>query len=245
MIGAQLVCCIDFGTEWLGSASTIIVAVISLYSGVLIAKLNSSLELKKTLYLRKVDVFERAVLQLNKLVNLYLTVIASINRVWDMATLRGEIALLVASIDQVSQIVQSDEQRLRVMFYVKLPLNNAGPLIQETPAFLQILHALINQLQAGLTIDENQLRKFNETRERYCRLIFEEYMYIEKVRQFVTDAILHDKQMRGLLSNDQSVSLIGRLAAPLLKTIKGAFRHENNIPDSNLDNVSRRNCNER
>ena len=244
-------CCanIDSGTDLLGAASTVIVAFIALCSGVIIAKLNSNLEIEKTLCLRKVETFEKAILQLDRLINLYMTEIASLNHVWDMATLKGEVAVLAANIGQSAQIPQSDDDRLRVMFYVRLPSHNACPIIQETPSFLQMLNELIAQIKAGEPILESQLNSFNEVRARYLPLLGEEYEYIVKVRQIVEEAILNDKQMRKLLSNPQYAtrSLIECLTDWVRNHFKGGCQYECDMsdPNRNPDSGSRRAINER
>ena len=70
---ASLMCCvnIDSSNEWLGLASTVVVALVGLCSGVIIAKLSSHLELKKMLCLRKVEVYEAAMRQLVLKINVY------------------------------------------------------------------------------------------------------------------------------------------------------------------------------
>jgi hypothetical protein len=201
MILFQFICFIACAGswDWVGDSSTVVVALVSLCSGVIIAKLNTNLDIEKTLCLRKVEIFEKSILQFNRLINLYGKQMASIDHDWDIKTLNGEIVAMIDNINQASQILQSDDDRLRVMFYTKMPTHDVAPLIHEGARFLQILDDLINSLKSNVAIEE-KLDKFNSVRKNYCSLITEEYKYILNARQIVQDAILKDKYMRKLLN---------------------------------------------
>ena len=110
MIIASLMCCvnIDSSNEWLGPASTVVVALVGLCSGVIIAKLSSHLELRKTLCLRKVEVYESAMRQLVLKINIYANFLNTLRGAVDSSTLEMRLGLMAAVLAQLPQVEQND-----------------------------------------------------------------------------------------------------------------------------------------
>ena len=203
MIIASLMCCvnIDSSNEWLGPASTVVVALVGLCSGVIIAKLSSHLELRKTLCLRKVEVYESAMRQLVLKINVYANFLNSLRGTADGSTLRMRLELMASILVQLPQIEQKDADIARLLFYTDLPSYNNLLLISETPKFMELFQRIVQKTQGQLTQEErNELAKeFNEAAAKFGPLVETEYNQQQEIFAKLKKDIAADKILRKLL----------------------------------------------
>ncbi len=203
MIIASLMCCvnIDSSNEWLGPASTVVVALVGLCSGVIIVKLSSHLELRKTLCLRKVEVYESAMRQLVLKINVYANFLNSLRGTAVGSTLRMRLELMASILVQLPQIEQKDADIARLLFYTDLPSYNNLLLISETPKFMELFQRIVQKTQGQLTQEErNELAKeFNEAAAKFGPLVETEYNQQQAIFAKLKKDITSDKLLRKLL----------------------------------------------
>lgn len=203
MMIASLMCCvnIDSSNEWLGPASTVVVALVGLCSGVIIAKLSSHLELMKTLCLRKVEVYEAAMRQLVLKINIYANFLNTLRGADDGSTLGMRIELMAAILVQLPQIEQKDADIARLLFYTDLPSYNNLLLISETPKFMASFQKIAQKTQGPLTQEERKelAKEFNEAAAKFGPLAETEYKQQQAIFAKLKKDIAADKILRKLL----------------------------------------------
>lgn len=204
---APLMCCanIDSSNEWLGPASTVVVALVGLCSGVIIAKLSSHLELMKTLCLRKVEVYEAAMRQLVLKINLYANFLNTLRGAVDSSTLEMRLGLMAAVLAQLPQVEQNDADVARLLFYTDLPSYDNLPLMSEIPRFLETVKRIVQKTQGQLTSDEriDLAKKLNEAVARFGPLAETEYNQQQAIFAKLKKDIALDRQLRKLLRADE------------------------------------------
>ena len=201
MIGAQLMCCIESGNEWLGPASAVIVALVGLSSGVIIAKLSSHLELGKTLYLRKVEVYEAAVRQLVLKINVYANFLNTLRGAANGSTLKMRLGLMVEALAKLRQVEQNDADVAKLLFYMDLPSYDNLALILELQRFMETVNKIAENIQKQLSPDEQTTlaKEFNEASSKLGPLAETEYNQQQAIFAKLKNDIASDKQLRKLL----------------------------------------------
>ena len=204
MIGAQLMCCIEPGNEWLGPASAVIVALVGLSSGVIIAKLSSHLELGKTLYLRKVEVYEAAVRQLVLKINVYANFLNTLRGAANGSTLKMRLGLMVEALAKLRQVEQNDADVAKLLFYMDLPSYDNLSLILELQRFMETVNKIAENIKKQLSPDEQTTlaKEFNEASSKLGPLAETEYNQQQAIFAKLKNDIASDKQLRNLLRID-------------------------------------------
>ena len=199
---AQVIGCLnaDSATEWLGLASTVVVALVALCAGVITTKLSSHLELRKTLCLRKVEVYEAAVRQLVLKINVYTNFLNTLRGAADGSTLEMRIGLMIAALAQLPQIEQHDADITRLLFYTDLPSYDNFPLLSETPRFMETIKMIAQKLQGRLTSEERMAlaTEFSEAASRFGPLVESEYNQQQAMLAKLKKDIAADKQLKKL-----------------------------------------------
>lgn len=199
-MNAPILNCIGFGDELLGPATTVVVALVSLCAGVITTKLNSQLELRKTLCLRKVEVYEAAVRQLVLKSNVYANFLNTLRGAADGSTLEMRIGLMAAALAQLPQIEQHDADITRLLFYTDLPSYDTYPLISETPRFMETIRKIAAKIQGQLTSEDRMslVTEFNAAASKFGPLAESEYNQLQAMFAKLKKDIAADKQLKKL-----------------------------------------------
>ena len=184
--------------------STVVVAIMGFVTAMVVAKITSGLELKKTLCLRKVEVYEAAMRQLVLKINIYANFLNTLRGVADGSTLKMRLGLMFEFLEQLRQIEKNDADVARLLFYTDLPSYDTLPLLLEIPRFMEAVDKIAQKIQDQMTTEERMslAKEFNEVVARFGPLAETEYGQQQAMLAKVKKDIAADKQLRKLLRTD-------------------------------------------
>jgi len=143
--------------------STVIVAIMGFVTAMVVAKVTSGLELKKTLCLKRVEAYEMARCQLMRMTNVYENILgcmAAICQDTDSTTIREKTGLLIVWFTQLATVLQQDRDLARIALYTELPRQDVRALMNEEPKFMKAVRECAEKLQGDLSNEEqNDLEK--------------------------------------------------------------------------------------
>ena len=183
---------------WLDQLSTLIVAVLGFITTIVVARLTCTMELRKTLFLKRIEAYETALMKLTLLKNAYANFLNLITEPIDKDILESKIVFIHISLIQFSNIDQQNGDFAKISFYTTIPLHDTFPMLQKMSCFIQTLTEVTTALN---TADRQQLtQKINDAINEFRPHAHEEYQYLVNVYDKLLNDIKHEKELKKILN---------------------------------------------
>ena len=181
--------------------STLIVAIMGFIATIVVAKLTSSMELRKTILLKRIEAYEKALKQLTLMKNAYSDFLNSITGVIDNNLFESRITLIYASLTQLEKINQQSGDLVQISFYTDIPLNDTLPMFQKITSFMQIIIEIIKESnsQSPTTNRQQLIERINISINELRPFAKEEYQYLQSICEKLHKDIKNDKKLKKIL----------------------------------------------
>ena len=185
--------------DWCGEHEAVLIAIAGFLSSVAIAKMASGLDIKKTLYIRRFEAYEKAITYLSLKLNVYNNILAAFESLKDAAVpieiVKSKVVLLLASFQKLGEVEKEDSNVTGVALYTVFPPYDARPLVKELAYFWSRLQDF--SCLANLSDSQEQLRQSaNGLRgdvERILPMIENETNHLQTIYAQLKDEIVKDK----------------------------------------------------
>lgn len=190
--------------DWCGEHEAVLIAIAGFLSSVAIAKMASGLDIKKTLYIRRFEAYEKAITYLSLKLNVYNNILAAFESLKDAAVtieiVKSKVVLLMASFQRLGEIEKEDSNVTGVALYTEFPSYDAKPLMKELAYLwsrLQDFSCLANLPNSEESL--NQLaNKLKVDVERILPMIENENNHLQAIYTQLKDEISKDKMAKKL-----------------------------------------------
>ena len=191
----------EFVFKFAKELDTVIIAIVGFVSSIFVAKFTCEHDVKKFLYSKKIDAYERGLSLLILKINVYancLNLMGSLKRENQQAVL-PMVSILIGTVQQMFELEKKDIDIAIISLYVdiqdKAPLKNFTKL----SSFLQKAIKISNQLQnSNINIDDKNslLDELSIAIDDFSSFAEAEYNYLsciydKLVNRFRNDKILH------------------------------------------------------
>ena len=148
--------------DWFGRHTELIIAIVGFASSVAIAKIATGLDLRKTLCLRRFEIYEKAIGHLSLKLNVYYNILAAFQvmnePVLDVNAIKSKVIVLLSLFIQLGKAEEGDRDSSGIVLYSKLPSHDVRPLTREVANFVAKLQYF--SYLANLPNPEDQLTRF-------------------------------------------------------------------------------------
>ena len=205
-------CCGNAGVSkealaWVAQVSTLIVAVVGFITAVIIAKFNHGLEIEKAICLKKIEAYENALRQLRTMITIIENIrvaLAAICKDTDNACIRGEVAQILAMMQQYSEAQKRNDDIANVELYVNLPsiaFAEVKASAQEVPRFILVLEKLATMWQTSASEDVviSVIHELKEGSDHMIVLFGNESTHFNRLYDTLIADLQRDKRIKKLL----------------------------------------------
>lgn len=190
---------------WCGQHSALLVAIMGFASSVAIAKISSGLDLRRTLYLRRFEAYEKAIGHLSRKMNVYENIMAAFYTLkdpnFDFESLRVKVVVLLSYFDQLGKIEMEDRELSGIVLYSKLPRHDVKPVMREIAQFYTLLQDYSNLINHPTSRErlEQFVPNFINGVSRLEPLITKEIAHLNAMYEQLYDDICKDKTVKKML----------------------------------------------
>lgn len=189
-----------------GRYEALLIAIVGFLSSVAIAKITSGLDIKKVLYMRRLDAYEKAISHLSLKLNIYYNIQAAFESlkepVLSVELMKSKIAILLASFQKLGEIEKDDSRVTSVVLYTVFPSYDTGSIVKELANFisrLQDFSCLVNLPNA-----EERLKLFESSFvddiKRIVPMLEKEINYLNAIFDQLKNEITKDKMIKKVLN---------------------------------------------
>ena len=203
-------CCCDFKEvlfavlDWCGEHDALLAAVAGFITSIVIVKITSGMDLRRTLCVRRFEAYEKAITYLSLKLNVYNNILAAFESLKDAAVpieiVKSKVVLLLASFQKLGEVEKEDSNVTGVALYTVFPPYDARPLVKELANFWSRLQDF--SYLANLPDSQEQLRQSaNGLRgdvERILPMIENETNHLQTIYAQLKDEIAKDKIVKKL-----------------------------------------------
>lgn len=208
MTSVQLACAIDVDNvkaviDSLRQLSTLIVAIMGFVTAIVVAKVTSGQELKRTLCLKRVETYEMATRQLWQVITVYeniLGTMAATNIDDDSSTIREKIESMLLYFLQLGEALKKNGDLAQTAFYSDLLTHDMIQVSKETPKLMKMLKEVSVQLSdqnAAVNLEQIEAKVKNSI-NRFAPLIQEELNHFYNLDAKLKRDIRQDKRLKFL-----------------------------------------------
>ena len=206
----MMCCCCDFKEvlfavlDWCGEHDALLAAVAGFITSIVIVKITSGMDLRRTLCVRRFEAYEKAITYLSLKLNVYNNILAAFESLKDAAVpieiVKSKVVLLLASFQKLGEVEKEDSNVTGVALYTVFPPYDARPLVKELANFWSRLQDF--SYLANLPDSQEQLRQSaNGLRgdvERILPMIENETNHLQTIYAQLKDEIAKDKIVKKL-----------------------------------------------
>ena len=205
-----MMCCCDIDVlfasfEWCGQHSALLVAIAGFATSVMIAKITSGLDLRRTLCVRRFEAYEKAISHLSQKLNVYYNILAAFETLNEpdktIEVMKSKVALLLMLFVRLGEIEKEDRDLVGIVLYSKLPAHDVRPLTRETAHFMALLQDF--SCRANLPNADEQLKQLAPDLisgvKRFGPLVADETNHLNAIYDQLCNDIKNDKAIKKLL----------------------------------------------
>lgn len=148
--------------EWIGKHETMVVALGSFVTAIVIAKITASLELRKVLCIKRMEAYETAKGYLTNICNAYENLLLYLDEVYrdkDSSTITAKISVLLVLFSRLNEISNKEVDLARMTFYSsKLHRQqDAAAVLRDVFSFVQRLSDILTRSKNITTENEREI----------------------------------------------------------------------------------------
>lgn len=191
--------------EWIGKHEAMVVALGSFVTAIVIAKITTSLELRKVLSIKRIEAYESAKSYLTRMLNVYENLLLYMekgHRDRDSSTIETKISLLIELFSRLHDISKKEVDLARMAFYSSklCRQREAAVVLRELPAFLQRFSDILIRSRTITTEKEkeNLGKDFGIAVAQMIPMIKSEAEHLCEMDNALTEELRNDKRFKHL-----------------------------------------------
>jgi len=205
-----MMCCCDIDVlfaifEWCGQHSALLVAIAGFATSVMIAKITSGLDLRRTLCVRRFEVYEKAISHLTLKLNVYYNILAAFETLNEpnmaVEVMKSKVGLLLTLFVRLCEIEKEDSDLVGIVLYSKLPAYDVRSMTREAAHFMALIQDFSSR--ANLPNADEQLKQFAPDLisgvKRFGPFVVDETNHLNAIYDQLCNDIKNDKAIKKLL----------------------------------------------
>ena len=190
--------------DWCGEHEALLTAVAGFISSVVIVKITSGLDLRKSLCVRRFETYEKAIAHLSHKLSVYYRIQAIFESlkepVLTIEIMKSRVAILVSLFVKLGDIEKEDSNITGVTLYTVFPVYDMKPLAKELTYFCSRLDEF--SCWVNLPGAQERLKQFApvfiEDVERIIPMVEKETDHLNTIYAQLKNEIAKDKMMKKL-----------------------------------------------